>query len=214
MDTSEPWSSTMGTSVVRFRTGNLKERMSFFFFFGGTTVTHAKLHRYCSLPNCPNRFCFAFRREYVLTDLGTMTLSAHRSFVERPQQCAGPADSASSHHLWARHGGDKINSPDILPENLPCFHCIAIGFRSVSAFFMLRVTPCALQRITLRLAKVEQASTHRFTHGWMVHRPKHNSRRDQKRFVQKCGRLCPNVLKRKQSSNGTLQNPKCKLHAR
>ena len=53
-----------------------------FFFFGGTTVTHAKLHRYCSLPNCPNRFCFAFRREYVLTDLGTMTLSAHRSLLK------------------------------------------------------------------------------------------------------------------------------------
>ena len=45
-------------------------------------------------------------------------------------------------------------------------------------------------------------------------KPKHKSHRDQKRFGQKCGYLCPNVFKRKQNSNGIWINPKYKLHAR
>ena len=40
------------------------------------------------------------------------------------------------------------------------------------------------------------------------------SPRDQKRFGQKCGQKCANVLKRKQSSNGISKNPKYKLHRR
>ena len=39
---------------------------------------------------------------------------------------------------------------------------------------------------------------------WRVDRPKYKSHRDQKRFGQRGGHLCPNVLKRKQGSNWTL----------
>ena len=45
-------------------------------------------------------------------------------------------------------------------------------------------------------------------------KPKHKSHRDQKRVGQKCGPLCPNVLKRKRIINVILINPKYKLHAR
>ena len=37
----------------------------------------------------------------------------------------------------------------------------------------------------------------RVTHGWMVHRPNHKSHRDQQRFLQKRGDLCPNAFKSK-----------------
>ena len=39
----------------------------------------------------------------------------------------------------------------------------------------------------------------------------HNSLRDQKRLGQKCGRLCPHVLSRKQICNRVLERSRCRL---
>ena len=73
--------------------------------FGGITISIyvPQNHRYYTLPDCPNRFLFASRFHFILKALGMLIPSIYTSV------------------LWARHGGDKLNSPDVLQKSSLAF---------------------------------------------------------------------------------------------